>query len=316
MTEAGDTGKRGLRWVFWGSEGLRAGWSLLLFVIVAVLLVAGLNFILPPHPPGPGQATAIHIIRQDGLQFLVMALAALLVSLVERRSFGRYGLRGDRVVGDVAQGLAWGLVMLSALIGAMAALGGLRFNGVALHGGDIVSYGAQWAAAFALVGLFEEFFTRGFLQYTTARGVAGIVRAIAPGSRYARTIGFWVGAAIFSVGIFAAGHLANPGETTTGLIAVMLAGVTFAYAVYRTGSLWWAIGFHTSWDWAQSYLYGVNDSGLAVVGHLLDTTPTGAALVSGGTTGPEGSILVIPTLLATIAIIHWTLPKRATAFDG
>ena len=42
----------------------------------------------------------------------------------------------------------------------------------------------------------------------------------------------------------------------------------------------------------------------------------GAALLSGGTTGPEGSILVVPTLLLTAAVIWKTLPKRATAFDA
>lgn len=185
-----------------------------------------------------------------------------------------------------------------------------------LSGAEAVRYGLLWAAGFGLVALFEEFLTRGFLQYTLARGVAGIVRAVAPHSRRARTIGFWVAAAVFSVGIFVAGHIGNTGENLFGLLGVALAGLTFVTVLYRTGSLWWAIGFHATWDWAQSYLYGVRDSGLAVQGHLLGSHPVGNPLLSGGTTGPEGSLLVVPVLLLTIAIIHRTLPRRATAFDA
>ena len=121
---------------------------------------------------------------------------------------------------------------------------------------------------------------------------------------------------VFSVGLFALGHIANTGETAMGLVSVALAGLTFVYVLYRTGSLWWAIGFHATWDFMQSFFYGVRDSGMAAQGHLLATHPHGAALLSGGDTGPEGSILVVPTLLLALFVIHRTLPKRATAFDA
>ena len=89
-----------------------------------------------------------------------------------------------------------------------------------------------------------------------------------------------------------------------------LAGAVFAFSLYRTGSLWWAIGFHTSWDWAQSFLYGVPDSGTMVQNHLYATHPFGNPLLSGATTGPEGSLLVLPTLLLVALVIHLTLPRR------
>ena len=134
--------------------------------------------------------------------------------------------------------------------------------------------------------------------------------------RHARTIGFWVAAFVFSVVLFALAHMSNGGETALGIITVSLAGLVFVYSLYRTGSLWWAIGFHAAWDWAQSFLYGVADSGQASEGRLFMTHPAGAAWLSGGTTGPEGSLLVVPTLLLTAAIIYWTLPKRTEAFDA
>jgi hypothetical protein len=80
--------------------------------------------------------------------------------------------------------------------------------------------------------------------------------------------------------------------------------------LWRTGSLWWAIGVHTSWDWAQSFLYGVADSGLMTQHHLLATHPVGKPILSGGTTGPEGSIFAIVVLCLVAVIILLTLPGR------
>lgn len=304
-------------YIFKGPDGLRAGWSLLLFAALVALSVLFISYIRPPHPHKaiPPQAPLPTII-QEVAGFGVVALSAFLVSLVERRPFTRYGLRSERVLPDLLKGMAWGAVMLSLLVGLLAMSGALVFDGVALTPRAAFGYGAAWFVAFGLVGLFEEFLTRGFLQYTLARGVAGILRAISPTNAYARMIGFWVAALVFSVGVFAAGHLANTGESAIGLVSVALAGITFAYVLYRTGSLWWAIGFHATWDFMQSFFYGVRDSGLVVEGHLLVSHASGATLLSGGATGPEGSILAVPTLLLTIFIIHRTLPRRATAFDA
>jgi uncharacterized protein len=312
------TARRG---VLRGDEGLRAGWSLLLFVALVAALVAGITVAIhhfhPIAPPPKGTPGAWWMaLLSDGGIFAVLAVSAFLVSLVERRPFGRYGLRRTRWLPDLLAGMVWGLVMLSLLVGALAVTGALRFDGVLLSGGDALGFGVKWLAAFMAVGFAEEFMTRGFLQYTVARGVAGMIEAIAPRSRHARTIGFWVAAAIFSVGVFAAGHIGNSGESALGLLSVAIAGVTFVYVLYRTGSLWWAIGFHGTWDWAQSYLYGTHDSGLAVAGHLLASHPVGGPILSGGDTGPEGSILLIPTMLLTILVIRTTLPRRPTAFDA
>lgn len=321
-TESTQPRNRGLRHIFIGSDGLRAGWSLLLFCVILTVLsitaVAAATFIngRPPHAPAGTPQGVIPSIKGEALSFVVLLATSLLMSWIERRRFVAYGLRRERALPDVLSGMAWGIAMLSLLVGMLTLSGALVFDGFAISGGTALGYGAAWFLAFCLVGVFEEFLTRGFLQYTLARGVAGIVRAVAPDNKRARTIGFWVAALVFSVGVFAAGHLANKGETAMGLVSVALAGLTFAYVLYRTGSLWWAIGFHATWDWAQSFLYGVRDSGLAVQGHLLVSHPAGAALLSGGDTGPEGSVLVVPTLLLTVFIIHRTLPRRATAFDA
>ncbi len=307
-----------LRRLFLGDDGLRAGWSFFLFILLFAVLAAGENkllnvsHILPPRQPHAAEHDLTPRITAIGeaTGLIALLLAALVMSLVERRPFTRYGLNTRRMPADFALGLFWGLVSLSLLIGTLLITHTIAFDGLALHGATALGFALKWGLAFLLVGLLEEFLTRGYIQYTVARGVAGIVRAMDPNNRHAHVISFWIAAFIFSIGLFMAGHLNNQGETFAGILAVGLAGVVFAFSLYRTGTLWWAIGFHSSWDWAQSYFYGTPDSATHVVGHLLNSHPAGAPLLSGGTAGPEGSFFVIPTLLFVALIIHFTLPRR------
>ena len=92
------------------------------------------------------------------------------------------------------------------------------------------------------------------------------------------------------------------------------AGLMFAFSLWRTGSLWWAIGLHAAWDWAQSFLFGVADSGSISAHRLLSTRPVGSPWLSGGATGPEGSIFVLPVMAVIMLIAAFTLPRTRTSF--
>ncbi|MFZ0283652.1 MAG: CPBP family intramembrane glutamic endopeptidase [Terriglobales bacterium] len=129
---------------------------------------------------------------------------------------------------------------------------------------------------------------------------------------HSSALGFWTSALLFSI-VFGLGHRSNPGESPIGLLSAGLGGMVFCLSLWRTRSLWWAIGFHTSWDWSQSFLYGVADSGLTTQYHLLATHPVGKPILSGGTTGPEGSIFIVGALLLVTVIIFLTLPRACEA---
>ena len=160
---------------------------------------------------------------------------------------------------------------------------------------------------FLLVALAEETFLRGYLQFTLSRGLGQIYQRLLEPSR-ANILGFWTAAAALSF-VFGLGHVANSGESPLGLLSAGLIGLVFCLSLWRTGSLWWAIGFHAAWDWAQSFLYGVPDSGLMVKGHLFATYPSGPAFLSGGLTGPEASLFLLPVLAAAVAVVVFTLPS-------
>ncbi|HEY1743531.1 MAG TPA: type II CAAX endopeptidase family protein [Granulicella sp.] len=312
--------------ILFGRFGLRAGWGIAIFVVLFFLLSAAARISAlaatgrvrqtiaqhkahsadqktAAHPKPTSQTIMVYdTIIGERLDLLGVALAAGILSFLERRRIAAYGIGSARLL-DLLTGTFWGLASLSLLVGVLRAGHFLVFDSRLLSGSDITAYGLLWLLAFLLVGLLEEYLARGYLQYTLTRGLFGLAERISP--RYARGISFWTAAVIMSIA-FGVGHLGNPGETFAGIVAVFLVGITFCYALWRTGSLWWAIGFHMAWDWAQSFLYGVPDSSGLSAGRLFQTHPTGKPFLSGGPDGPEGSIFVIPTLLLVLLIIRFT----------
>ncbi len=124
--------------------------------------------------------------------------------------------------------------------------------------------------------------------------------------------GFWQAAWVTST-LFGFVHTSNRGENWIGIVAAAGIGFVFAVSVRVTGSAWWAIGCHAAWDWAESYFYGTADSGLQANGHFLTTSPAGSGLWSGGTDGPEGSLLVLGMIILMLAALLIYRSKRASA---
>jgi hypothetical protein len=228
------------------------------------------------------------------------------MSKIERRRISVYGLGGSRKLTHFLAGLAWGVTCLSLLVLTLLKTGFLVIDSRLLSGIAIFRYGTIWLLGFLAVALLEEYLTRGYLQYTLSRGLAGLYQRVF--KTHSAGLGFWTAAIFFSI-LFGVSHRSNPGESPIGLLSVGLSSMVFCYSLWRTGSLWWAIGFHTSWDWAQSFLYGVADSGVMVEHRLLATHPVGKPILSGGTTGPEGSIFIVAIIGLISLIVFLTLPR-------
>jgi len=162
------------------------------------------------------------------------------------------------------------------------------------------------------LGVFQEYFSRGYLLFTITRGLAGVYGRLFKTS-HRKALGFWTASLLTSV-LFGLSHRGNPGESPIGLLCAGLVGVAFCLSLWRSGSLWWAIGFHTSWDWAESFVFGVADSGAMFEHHLLATHPLGNPLMSGGATGPEGSLFALPILAIVTLIIIFTFPRAHAVY--
>jgi len=305
-----------LRKIFIGQDGLRAGWSLLIFVAILAAVGFGVSAVVSRlYPSALTTAKAVSdamsappfLFIGESIEFLAVLLVTWIMSRIERRPISVYGLADSRKLRHFLAGLAWGVTCLSLLILTLWKAGLLAIDSRLLFGSNALRYGAIWLLCFLLVGLFEEYLTRGYLQYTLTRGLAGFYRSIFK-TRHSTALGFWTSALIFSI-LFGLGHGKNPGESPIGLLSAGLIALVLCLSLWRTGSLWWAIGFHASWDWGQSFVYGVADSGLMIQHHLLATHPLGKPLLSGGTTGPEGSIFILAILVLITVIILLTLPR-------
>jgi uncharacterized protein len=292
--------------IFFGPKGLRAGWRILIFILLVVGMSFALNLVLPRIPPvrhflqSPevkDPTTAVGSIVSEGVAALLVILAAAIMTLIDKRSFADYGLPLRQAFGKrFWQGVPLGFAMLSLLLAAIGALHGFSVAGLALSGTTAAKYGLLWAIAFLFVGVFEDFTFRGYLQSALGDG-----------------IGFWPAAIVLAV-VFGAIHWHNQGEALFGCVMAGLFGMVEAFALWRTGSLWLLIGMHASWDWGETYFYGTPDSGMLAHGHLLNSSFHGAKWLTGGTVGPEGSWLVFAVLAVWALAIHFLFPaKRANA---
>jgi membrane protease YdiL (CAAX protease family) len=276
--------------IFRGPNGIRAGWRALIFLAIVVGLVAAVNLVvwlvmhfLLRRSTGFGLASSLTpaaAILSDGALLVFAGLAALIMSRIEHRKWGEYGLpvrfafRSHFWLGSLV-----GFLSISTSLLAIFALHGFHLAGLAIHGETILTATAAWTAAFVIVGLGEEFAFRGYLQFTLTTGM-----------------GFWPAAFLLSA-LFGLAHAANPGESKFGLQSVVCFGLLFCLFLRRTGHLWLAVGFHAGWDWGQTFFYGVTDSGLAPYHNLFNSSFSGPTWLTGGAVGPEASIFTPLTLL-------------------
>jgi|SRR5215472_13930431 len=277
--------------VFFNNRGLRAGWRLLIFIGIVAALGICMFAVIQAFTRAVGASrgaaaapTPGRILLGEVLSFLVVALATWIMSRIERRATDVYGLplRRNSWSSFFTGYVLWGFLPLTLLLLAMRGLGVFFLDGLALRGSDIVYFAALWGLTFLFVGLLEEYLFRGYALFTLADGM-----------------GFWPAAIVLAL-LFGYVHMSNNGESRVGILDVCLFAVFAAVTLRLTGNLWMAVGAHAGWDWGQSFVYGVSDSGNPAVGHLLNSRVQGPDWLSGGSVGPEGSVLSSVTLVLMI----------------
>lgn len=290
--------------IFMGPNGIRAGWRLTIFVIIVTVLLAGLtlaaaalNHGKSPQAQGQSQLRPEFLLGNEAMPFFVVLLTAFAMSKMEGRRIADYGLPSRRAFcGQFWQGLAIGFASISALLVALHLLGVFQFGSIGLHGVVLWRYALLWGLCFLFVGLFEEFTFRGYALFTLATGMT-----------------FWPAAILLSA-VFGLLHHSNSGENWVGSFTAGAVGLLCCLMVRRTGDLWMPIGFHTAWDWGETYFYGVPDSGLVAQGHLFNPSSSGPVWLTGGSVGPEGSWVCIALLV--ILWIIFALSLRGTKFPN
>jgi len=267
-----------------------------IFTALAIGISFALQWILATLSAGDRSPySPINLAISEGSSLAGAVAAGVAMSRLERRSFGEYGLPARGASGKLFwQGALLGLAEISAVIGGIAVLGSYQFGTLAIHGTDLLRWATFWAALFLMVGLYEEFAFRGYVQFTLAQGTS-----------------FWPAAVLLSVA-FGVVHITNPGESKLGIAGVILTGLLWCLTLRRTGNLWFAVGMHASFDFGETFLYSVPDSGVVFPGHLSNATLAGPTWLTGGSTGPEASVCDFVVLVLFFFVIHWLYPRKQT----
>jgi len=172
----------------------------------------------------------------------VIFAAAVIMAQIERRSVGVYGLRLEALSEIVLAGLPRRIGRSFSLVGLIAAFGGIPLVMLRCMAKSCC-VGEYCGLSSLFVGLFEEFLFRGYTQYTLADG-----------------IGFWPAAVVLSCRL---------GPSIWGIPAKLGRGgrrcsdrTDFRVALRRTGNLWLCVGWHASFDFGETFLYSVPNSGI------------------------------------------------------
>ncbi|CAN5142657.1 CPBP family intramembrane metalloprotease [soil metagenome] len=289
----------------WGGRALALG-KFVLFVLVMAFIIFGVQV---------GLLLLMHLKPQDIQKhatepnFMLMnevclaaggVFATLILAAVFREPIGKFGFGLRQGAGKRLREFGWGVVagfvLLTGLLAGIAALGGYDFGKITDTPEQALRFGALYALLFGLVALAEETMVRGYALVQLSRAMT-----------------FWPAAILLSV-LFGAMHISNAGETPVGVFSAGAVGLVLAYSFYRSGSLMWALGFHAAWDYAQSFIWGVADSGVVTPGTLFTPAFHGPAWLTGGSVGPEASWLLLPVLAISAAVVHFTLRRPSRGF--
>jgi hypothetical protein len=287
------------RWkaFFFGRDGIRPGWRFALFAALYYLSNPALAYLLPRIHFPEWEMNWFGMLTNEALNFAVIALLTWTMCRIDRSPFSAYGLRISPGWGRLfMQGVLWGIVPSIVIVIPIWLAGGCSFHGLALPPGRLLVSAAAWALAFLGVGFAEEFTFRGYAQQSLGKA-----------------IGFWPASIVLSF-LFGLVHLLfKPDEGWIDPISVGLYGMFWCLTLRRTGTLWFAIGFHAASDFTDMVVFAepnTGNGGKPLPGHLLEVQFHGPAWLTGGPRGTEASALVFAILVALFYLFHKAYPAR------
>ena len=285
---------------------LRSGWRLCLFVVafyicstlIFILLLGGLGLVL--HRP-VAELVNSHWVFVFGHGSILISAALVgwgcgrLFEGLPFRALGcslRPGWLKDLGIGSA---LGAASLLLAALLATVTR--GVHFSLDQVSAGAIGETLAISALVFVFAAAAEEMLFRGYPLQT-------LTRANLP----------WLGVVLTSAA-FASAHLGNPNIVPRlTFLNTALAGVLLAVGYLRSGSLWFPIGWHWSWNWMQGAVVGLPVSGINRIAPapLLHAMNSGPDWLTGGAYGIEGGAACTIALLVSTAVIwRWKLITRA-----
>ena len=277
--------------IFFNERGLRAGWRLLIFIGINVGLLALANALFTKvlHIQDRPDLDPIGFILEELQALVIVLIATWIMARIERRRFLDYGIPTRKPFGrDFWLGVGYGMGSTSLIVALIAAFGGYRILGLAIHGGTLWYFTLLWLIANLLIGFAEELEFRAYLLATLADG-----------------IGFWPAAGLLSIGFGALHYFLKPFERWEDFASTGLLSLFMCLTLRRTGALAFAIGFHAAFDFGNLFVWSGQNAGNYAIGHLLQTHWQGANWLTGGKLGPEASWIT----LAMTGVMFWVFDR-------
>jgi CAAX protease family protein len=283
-----------LKQIFLAPGGmLRPIWRTIIFYALGIFLffaVLDKPFFLVAQWLHLGEGLTAGTIAWSEIEnFVAALLCTYAFALYEHRRVDSYGLPVNRVFSrQTSEGAVCGIIMAAAVAAGMLALGGMQIKGFAGSGSALALSALAWLGANICVGIAEELWFRSYLQQTLWK-----------------SIGFWPSATAIAL-VFAAEHyFFKTGENVWDVITLVSLSMLLSYSMLRTGTLWFAVGFHIAFDYMQLFVIGTPNGARLPAGRLLDTTFNGPAWLTGGVLGTEASFLMYPAIAALWLYVWW-----------
>jgi membrane protease YdiL (CAAX protease family) len=212
--------------------------------------------------------------------FLIALIGTVIFARYEQRPIDSYGLPISQALGmRTVEGALVGIAMAGAVAVGMYLLGGMQVHGLATSGTALAVSALAWLGSNICVGVAEELLYRSYLLQTLWR-----------------SIGFWPASIVIAV-VFAGDHyFYKSGENIWDVITLTSLSLWLCYSVLRTGTLWFAVGFHVAFDYMQVFIIGTPNGSQMPIGRLLEVSFEGPAWLTGGVLGTEASLLMYPLI--------------------
>ena len=273
--------------------GLVAGAIPVVLRPVARIVVPAVDHVVPGF-----LAPLVPVLVGQAILFGIVVALTVAMSGLARRPMARNGLpfsrRGRQLL---VAGIGVGLAGMMLVVTVIAALESYAILGWAYGLGTACMVATWCAATYLLVGMSEELWFRGF-----------------PLAVLSRPIGFWPAALLLSLA-FGLAHGFNPGEDWSSELLIALAGLALCLLRRLTGSLWFGIGAHAGFDYAQGVVFSGPDSGVNIPAeHLLVVWTHGPDWLTGGTAGYENSLpgAAMGLMLILLPALWFQYRKTAT----
>ena len=245
---------------------------------------------------GQGGAVSLEALISGSLEQLpdwivpaMLITQAVLIAAVifycrrfEHRTIPTLGLTKGKALPEYALGVLVGLGLFG-LVGALGgAFGAYRFGGLQMNAGAEL-WLLAFALGYAIQGAAEELLVRGYL-------------AVSVSKRYPVPL-----AAIFSSLVYMLLHSGSSESGVLILVNTFLFGLTLCLYTLKRGSIWGACAIHGAWNFAQCCLLGFGvDAINGGEGLIKVSVNEYNNALTGGSAGPEASLLCTVVLLAAL----------------